>query len=119
MYRLLSATTPDMILIHLFNLFSSSKYNHGEEDKHQHFVNKIPRGKHRPTTNLDYITGSELVRKYVTFHFYFPVGQHHPPDGNPILTNQNGLLMYKANCDKVSTFLCEIKCFKIRNKNTI
>ena len=47
------------------------------------------------------LTGSELVRKFVTFHFFFPVGQHHPAAGTPLLTRENGLLDYQANCDKV------------------
>ena len=47
------------------------------------------------------LTGSELVRKFVTFHFFFPVGQHHPETGIPLLTRENGLLNYQANCDKV------------------
>ena len=47
------------------------------------------------------LTGSELVRKFVTFHFFFPVGQHHPAVGTPLLTRENGLLNYQANCDKV------------------
>ena len=47
------------------------------------------------------LTGSQLVRKYVTFHFYFPVGNHHPPLGTPLLSHENGLLQYQANCDKV------------------
>ena len=50
------------------------------------------------------LTGSELVRKFVTFHFFFPVGQHHPAAGTPLLTRENGLLDYQANCDKV--FYC-------------
>ncbi len=49
------------------------------------------------------LTDSELVRKYVTFHFYFPTGMHHPHHhrDSPKITRQNGLLSYKANCDKV------------------
>ena len=57
--------------------------------------------------HTDELTDSELVRKFVTFHFYFPVGRHHPPPGSPILTRENGLLSYKANCDKVSKGLCD------------
>ena len=49
------------------------------------------------------LTGSELVRKFVTFHFFFPVGQHHPGAGTPLLTRENGLLNYQANCDKVNS----------------
>ena len=30
-----------------------------------------------PNIIAEGLTGSELVRKYVTFHFFFPVGQHH------------------------------------------
>ena len=54
-----------------------------------------------PNINVEGLTGSELVRKYVTFHFFFPVGQHHPAAGNPLLTKENGLFNYQANCDKV------------------
>ena len=60
---------------------------------------------HAPESNFENndktLTGSELVRKYVTFHFYFPVGRHHPAKGIPLLTLENGLLQYQANCDKV------------------
>lgn len=62
------------------------------------------------TSNAKELTGSELVRKYVTFHFFFPVGQHHPAAGNPLLTRENGLLDYQANCDKVSgSFIISFK----------
>ena len=65
------------------------------EDKSEMLENRV-------TTSDEELTGSELVRKYVTFHFYFPVGQHHPPQGTPLLTRENGLFQYQANCDKVS-----------------
>ena len=60
--------------------------------------------------NLDSeLTGSELVRKYVTFHFFFPVGQHSPLYtlsglwylSTPLFTRYTGLLQYRANCKRV------------------
>ena len=55
------------------------------------------------------LTGSELVRKYVTFHFFFPVGQHSPLYtlsglwylSTPLFTRYTGLLQYRANCKRV------------------
>ena len=64
------------------------------------------------------ITGSELVRKYVTFHFFFPVGRHSPLYtlsglwylSNPLFTSHTGLLQYKANCKRVCCIFLHIQC---------
>ena len=69
--------------------------NWSEEEKFDH------KNDTNSNINAEELTGSELVRKYVTFHFFFPVGQHHPAAGNPLLTKENGLFNYQANCDKV------------------
>ena len=85
----------------LFDTFDNK--NDQEKDSSSSASKEHKSAQNNPAHGTKKLTGSELVRKFVTFHFFFPVGQHHPAAGTPLLTRENGLLNYQANCDKVNS----------------